>query len=209
VRLADPIGWKKDDRMIRRVFTAASILSLLLCATTAALWVRSHYRVDVITREAFQTDRQRNGYPTAYAMSENGAVAVDVVRDSSIASRLPCSRWTGGSDPAEQLASNLVGSPLGSLNGGVHGVHLGRYGFRYDKSRGGVPFWDEYKVVVPYWALVIPNLLLPGLWTWRRIVRAQRVPKNHCQNCGYDLRASTERCPECGTPIPSTGRTTV
>lgn len=194
--------------MTRRLITAASVLSLLLCATTVVLWVRSHYRVDVVTREAFQKARDRNGYPTAYAMSENGAIAVDVVRDSSIASRLPYSRWTGGSEPVERLPGNLVGSPLGSLNGGVHGVHLGRYGFRYDKSGGGVPFWDEYKVVMPYWALVMSTLLLPGLWTWRRIVRGQRVPKNHCQSCGYDLRASAERCPECGTPIPSSGMAT-
>ena len=36
-----------------------------------------------------------------------------------------------------------------------------------------------------------------------RLARIPRFAPGLCQECGYDLRASRKRCPECGTPITS------
>jgi hypothetical protein len=54
---------------------------------------------------------------------------------------------------------------------------------------------------VPIW---VPTLVLtvPAVWLTRRW-RPPRAP-GMCSTCGYDLRATPGRCPECGTvPPPS------
>ena len=58
-------------------------------------------------------------------------------------------------------------------------------------------------VAVPYtWlAGLATGAAVPfALATWRA---GRRKRSGLCANCGYDLRGSTDRCPECGTPIPA------
>ncbi len=53
------------------------------------------------------------------------------------------------------------------------------------------------------WARVfLGTLWMVGcLVVWRWHLRRYRRRANLCMNCGYDLRASPTRCPECGTEI--------
>jgi hypothetical protein len=58
---------------------------------------------------------------------------------------------------------------------------------------------------IPYW--LVGLLCAPGaLWSFvaipKFVVARIRLRYGHCPACGYDLRATPDRCPECGR-VPS------
>jgi len=99
---------------------------------------------------------------------------------------------------------------LGSTNGLIRGK-LGKHqtwaigGFAFtsfeSSSLTGEFGWN---VVVPCWFLLMSLLLGPVLWTFRLHkwhTRRRREREGMCVRCGYNLSASSDRCPECGEPI--------
>src|SRR4051812_34412010 len=82
----------------------------------------------------------------------------------------------------------------------------------YSSGHGRFGFWalKDYWVVgsralvIPFWAptslcliLSIPTMVLAH----RSAVRGYRKRHGLCLSCGYDIRESKEKCPECGSTI--------
>jgi hypothetical protein len=52
--------------------------------------------------------------------------------------------------------------------------------------------------VMSYWLLMALLLVPPFIWVFNRRQMVRQCRERKCLKCGYDLRHTPERCPECG-----------
>jgi len=73
----------------------------------------------------------------------------------------------------------------------------GKFGSVYATQTGETVF-----ATIPTWFPFATGIA--SVFFWRRSRRRPFAPEGHCAACGYDLRASKDRCPECGAAIKTT-----
>lgn len=95
--------------------------------------------------------------------------------------------------------------PIPQLQQGrsISGAGFTWFSSPYERERrwGMMPTRGERAFIFPWWApllLCLLPLVLIGRSFLLRRRKALRVRRGLCVGCGYDLRHSRERCPECG-----------
>jgi hypothetical protein len=97
----------------------------------------------------------------------------------------------GSAGPHIQLAQWPPFQEAEFASGGEVPTIDGRVEFFGERIRiWGVPHWLAIAILTPVVAWIVYR-------AWR-IRIADRIARGLCPRCGYDLRASPQRCPECG-----------
>ena len=191
---------------VRRFFlTFPAALSLLLLAGVLAAWAFSHFRGIWLSHFSHAEDQ------SWHVMGRLSQGAVLVYYNHGVCNvaggRVSFTEWKLRRSPSRLLGSfdALDGSPFPYAKvshcwtRSYFGVHL--KGRREQYGHGHIGLQDRIvTVLVPLWAVAAPFAILPAIWLLRvrHARRRRRLKEGLCTHCGYDLQASTDRCPECG-----------
>lgn len=165
-------------RAIRSITIACA---LLLAAAPTAAWVRSAWRLDSISGEF----RGRTYTLSSY----RGTIGVIELHH---AWHLASVRWsTYRVDEVRQSNRTLLDAAR------ANAATRGRLGFFYGEG-AAAGIWSRW-FAVPYPALATVAAAPLAVLLLLALRRRRRLAANQCAHCGYDLRATPDRCPECGS----------
>jgi len=187
--------------MKRRALQALSLLSLLLCTAIVILWIRSARLSEDLTVPVGHNYLSLGSAESIIAITW---VVVEAVEFGEPRQRtyVPEAEWSHNVLSKRPL---LVDRTTGHRSYTQIQKHDSVFGFKLIRHSDHDPHtWSlctRYGIALPYYFLALLGLIGPT-WTAFRLFSERRMRQaGYCSSCGYDLRASEIRCPECGYPI--------
>jgi hypothetical protein len=191
-------------RVGRAILAILALISLLLCLTALVEWPRSHWECERIKFVRFRR-WQLVTFPGGVGFEVY--TAFDPVANSDPNDKQGFKIFSGAlvkkGAPipwSDHLYVDIFncgpGSPIPTTMGFGHSTGSFTAMMDYPSELNEVTTW-----CAPAWFIIALTTPLP-LWEVlefrRRRLRKNRLAKGLCVRCGYDLRATPERCPECG-----------
>jgi hypothetical protein len=186
----------RGTRVKRRLLNVLAGLWLLLCIGTVLLWAMGHLGPSICPRHLV------GRWSCRFTGSIAGNVSIGFLHDLATPNVGP--QFAPGRRYTPRLLAWYDALPPG-FSWRVHGfcVEDQPY-FEIDASNHMVLVAKQMGFAIPYWvawAMWIP-LFFPAARLRRQRILRDRIGKGLCVECGYDLRATPDRCPECGTVPP-------
>jgi hypothetical protein len=191
--------------LLRILLNTTTALSALIAIAAVALWIRSHHHFDQVIIHLTPTpDHPVGADISLWLFSDTGGAAIDLHRTLGPISATDSQHLYGIRHPHFQVKA-------------FHEPSRGRRPHRPDVVTGwrllGIDATSEtFPTVIPtpsrrdslafpYWLPILLASLLPLVRAHRARHRRRRLREQTlCPACGYDLRATPDRCPECGRP---------
>ena len=159
-------------------------VSAALCLATLLLWGRSCWVSDCLLWRS-------HGFASVFVAAYRGSL--DMMRAQSVPAhfefvhvpvpRASCPHWTNAGD-CQWSGLGFAYYASADIQGPIRGMYA--------------PLIPCVEVVVPIWPFTLIFAIAPSMWLRRASIRHHRVAHGLCLTCGYDLRATPDRCPECG-----------
>jgi hypothetical protein len=188
--------------MKRHLLNVLTALSLLLCVAAVAVWARSYavgdyFRGVHVAHDGLPEDNPAYYYMHLYEIDwyiESDTGRLRVARYTWPSSMADVTRVRQGWQWERWTPRNETEREVGPLRWmGVASSYVGPGGAEDPSSPSS--WW----VIVPFWLVTAVFTAIPaarGVVRFRR--RRRKRPAGLCPRCGYDLRATPDRCPECG-----------